>query len=156
MPPSAESLEHRALDKQQPHYFHFHIPLIPNHTFFFFHFNIPEIEMGLAIDDKKAPCHSLIGGSFFPFREVHKSLCLQLPVSLALRKQNSSEQGEVLPQRIGPALQPENTAPTLDLIQDKSSVHLGVTGSFRKQHICIHTSLQDSWSERSQGHGTRS
>jgi hypothetical protein len=59
--------------------------------------------MGLAIDDKKAPCHSLIGGSFFPFREVHKSLCLQLPVSLALRKQNSSEQGEVLPQRIGPA-----------------------------------------------------
>lgn len=58
--------EHRALDKQQPpRYFYFHIPLIPNHTFFFPHFNIPEIEMGLAIDDKKAPCHSLIGGIFF-------------------------------------------------------------------------------------------
>lgn len=72
MPPSAESLENRALDKQQPRYFHFHIPLILNHTFFFFHFNIPEIEMGLAIDDKKAPCHSLIGGIFFSLGKYMK------------------------------------------------------------------------------------
>lgn len=73
MPPSVESLERRALDKQQSRYFHFHIPLIQNHTFFF-HFNIPEIEMGLAIDDKKAPCHSLIGGIFFSLGK-HMKVC---------------------------------------------------------------------------------
>lgn len=40
-----------------------HISLITNHTPTP-HFNIPEMEMGLAIDDKKAQCHSLIGGIF--------------------------------------------------------------------------------------------
>lgn len=53
--------------------FYDHISLIPNHTFFSTHFNIPEMEMSLAIDDKKALCHSLIGGIFFFFlREVHQ------------------------------------------------------------------------------------
>lgn len=41
-------------------------------TLFFFNFNIPEIEMGLAIDDKKAPCHSLIGGIFFSLGKYMK------------------------------------------------------------------------------------
>lgn len=83
MPPSAEGPVHRTLDKPQQCYFHFHIPLIPHHTLFFFNFNIPEIEMGLAIDDKKAPCHSLIGGIFFSLREVHESLSLQPTTSQA-------------------------------------------------------------------------
>lgn len=67
--------------------------------FFFFNFNIPEIEMGLAIDDKKAPCHSLIGGIFFFLREVHESLSLQLTTSQALGNKNSPRQEEQLPQK---------------------------------------------------------
>lgn len=65
--------------------------------FFLFNFNIPEIEMGLAIDDKKAPCHSLIGGIFFSLREVRESLSLQLTMSQALGNQNSPQAGEVAP-----------------------------------------------------------
>lgn len=49
--------------------------------FFFSHFNIPEIEIGLAVDDKKALCHSLIGGIFFFLREVHKIMYITVDVS---------------------------------------------------------------------------
>lgn len=34
------------------------------------------MEMGLAIDDKKALCHSLTGGIFFFLREVHQIMYL--------------------------------------------------------------------------------
>ena len=72
MPPSAERPVHSTLDKPQ------HAILIsiystdPASHSFFFNFNIPEIEMGLAIDDKKAPCHSLIGGIFFSLGKYMK------------------------------------------------------------------------------------
>lgn len=44
--------------------------------FFCQHFNISEMEMGLAIDYKKALCHSLTGGIFFFLREVHQIMYL--------------------------------------------------------------------------------
>lgn len=45
-------------------------------TRFLSHFNIPEIEMGLEIDDKETPCHSLIGGIFFFLTDIRESLFL--------------------------------------------------------------------------------
>lgn len=125
---SAESLMHRTLDKLQQRYFHFHIPLILHHTSF--HFNIPEIEMGLAIDDKKAPCHSLIGGIFF-LRELHESLCLQLTMSQALGNQTAPGRRGIPTEDLTCCVL--NIVATTGLVQDKPSAHFRDTGSLQRE-----------------------
>lgn len=81
-PLSGEPSAHKALAEQQLACFS--LPyFIDSKSYLFFpsHFNMPEIEMGLAIDDKKVVCHSLIGGISFPLGKNTESCLFQLVVA---------------------------------------------------------------------------
>ena len=55
------------------------------------------MEMGLAIDDKKALCHTLTGGIFFFLREVHQTMYLTVSgVSAFMKSKQTKARRRVL------------------------------------------------------------
>lgn len=137
--------------------------------FFCQHFNIPEMEMGLAIENKKALCHSLTGGIFFFLREVHQIMYLTVSgVSVFMKSKQTKARRRVLtedlvllyPEGIPHALTPAPGPPEQVLVTWHPGTPSRPTLLLSLHDICLLFPLgvrsmsfhRDVWSPYSEGH----